>query len=206
MSLLIHTDQQRWDALGANGNPLIHTPNLDRLAAQGVCFDHCFSQSPVCMPSRISLLTGQYPSTLGMQHMAVPVPEDTTMVQHILGGYGYVTACIGKVHFLPHSNRDHRTPHPPYGFDHTEISDEPGCYEDAFRAWVRRKAPDQLEHISLALPPVTKIWQQLLQVDDPIQHPEDGYASKAVAFRGTQRRHTLGLCGRANDRLSATGG
>ena len=125
--LIIHTDEQRWDALGANGNPHIRTPHLDRLAREGVNFDHFFVQNPVCMPSRISLLAGQYPSTLGLQHMAVPVPEQVMTLEHILGRSGYATACIGKLHFLPHANRDHRELHPAYGFDHLEISDEPGC-------------------------------------------------------------------------------
>ena len=48
--LLIQTDQQRWDALAVNGNPDIKTPNLDRLAATGMNFDHYFVQNAVCMP------------------------------------------------------------------------------------------------------------------------------------------------------------
>ncbi|MXZ23046.1 MAG: sulfatase-like hydrolase/transferase, partial [Caldilineaceae bacterium SB0665_bin_25] len=144
--LIIYTDQQRWDGLGANGNQDIHTPHLDRLASQSVNFDHCFVQNPVCMPSRLSFLTGQYPSTLGITHMGVPVPEDTVTLPRLLAPCGYRSANIGKLHFQPHANRDHRTWHPPYGFDHLEISDEPGSYEDAYRAWVRRLAPGPRPH------------------------------------------------------------
>ena len=151
--LLIHTDQQRWDALGVNGNPDIKTPNLDRLAATGLNFDHYFVQNAVCMPSRVSMLSGQYPATLGIMRNGVPVPEDTVTLPRMLRNYGYRSANIGKLHFLPHANRDHRQIHPDYGFDHLEISDEPGCYEDAYRAWVRWKAPDQLDRISVGLPP-----------------------------------------------------
>jgi arylsulfatase A-like enzyme len=129
--LLIYTDQLRWDALGCNGNRDVRTPNLDALAAGGLTFDHFFVQNPVCMPSRLSFLTGQYPSTLRVTHMGVPVPEDVVALPRLLSPYGYMTANIGKLHFLPHANRDHRVPHPAYGFDHLEISDEPGCYEDA---------------------------------------------------------------------------
>jgi hypothetical protein len=50
--LLIMTDQQRYDTLGANGNPIIKTPHLDALAAESANFSHCFVQSPVCVPSR----------------------------------------------------------------------------------------------------------------------------------------------------------
>ncbi|MDE2798408.1 MAG: sulfatase-like hydrolase/transferase, partial [Gemmatimonadota bacterium] len=87
--LLIYTDQQRWDALGVNGNTDIQTPNLDRLANEGINFDHYFVQNPVCMPSRVSFLTGQYPSTLGITHMGVPVPEDFVTLPKLLHNSGY---------------------------------------------------------------------------------------------------------------------
>jgi arylsulfatase A-like enzyme len=170
--LIIYTDQQRWDALGANGNPEIHTPHLDRLAAESVSFDHCFVQNPVCMPSRISFLTGQYPSRLGITHMGVPVPEETPTLPRLLGPAGYFCANIGKLHFLPHANRDHRTPHPDYGFDYLAISDEPGCYPDAYRAWVARKAPEELAHISPGLPPARETWNQTMKIADDIAHPD----------------------------------
>lgn len=175
--LLITTDQQRWDALGANGNEAIHTPNLDQLTASGTTFDHCFVQHPLCMPSRVSMLSGQYPSTLAITHMGVPVPEDLLTLPHMLKPYGYVTANIGKLHFLPHANRDHRVPHPAYGFDHLEVSDEPGVYPDAYRAWARRKLIasgrdiSQLNRLSIGLPPATHTWQQTMGLQNDIQHP-----------------------------------
>ena len=181
--LIIYTDQQRWDGLGANGNPDIHTPHLDRLAAQSVNFDRCFVQNPVCMPSRLSFLTGQYPSTLGITHMGVPVPEDTVTLPRLLAPYGYRSANIGKLHFQPHANRDHRTHHPPYGFDHLEISDEPGSYEDAYRAWVRRLAPDQLPHVSLGQAPMTEVWQETMKIEDGIEHPPERFPIKPLASR-----------------------
>ena len=165
--LVLYTDQQRWDSLGANGNGEVRTPALDGLAAEGVNFERCIGQSPVCTPSRASFLTGQYPSTLGVDRNGIPVPEDTITLPRMLGNYGYVSANIGKLHFLPHANRDHRRIHPGYGFDHLEISDEPGCYEDAYRAWVRRKAPDQLD----------------MAIQDGIKHPEERFPKKALAFR-----------------------
>ena len=135
--LILYTDQQRWDGVQANGNPDIITPHLDNLAMQSSNFDHCFVQNPVCMPSRISFLTGQYPSTLGITHMGVPVPPETLTLPRMLAAFGYISANIGKLHFLAHANRDHRKIHPRYGFDHLEVSDEPGSYEDTYRAWVK---------------------------------------------------------------------
>src|SRR5699024_6251447 len=101
-------------------------------ANMGVNFDCCISQNPVCMPSRISMMTGQFCSTLRMQHMGVPVPEETQTIQKILSRWGYYTGLIGKLHYVPHANRDHRQLHPAYDFDYMELSDEPGCYEDAY--------------------------------------------------------------------------
>ena len=171
--LILYTDQQRWDALGANGNPDIVTPNLDKLASEGVNFTHHFVQNPVCMPSRISLLSGRYPSALGITHMGVPVPENIVTLPRILKQYGYRSANIGKLHFLPHANRDHRLPHPAYSFDHLEIADEPGVYEDAYRAWVRRKAPEQMDGISAGIPPATRSWQRVMGITDGVVHRGD---------------------------------
>lgn len=182
--LLIVTDQQRWDALGANGNGDILTPNLDRLAATGVNFDHCFVQNPVCMPSRASMLTGQYPGTLGITHMGVPVPPETITLPRLLRNAGYTSANIGKLHFLPHANRDHRAVHPDYGFDQLEIADEPGPYEDAYRAWVRRVAPDQLDLISLGLPPTAAIWRRTMGITESVAHPDERFPMRALPFRG----------------------
>ena len=61
--LWICSDQQRFDSLGCYGNPFVETPNLDRLAQEGILFEHAYSQSPVCTPSRASFLTGRYPRT-----------------------------------------------------------------------------------------------------------------------------------------------
>lgn len=171
--LILYTDQQRWDALGASGNPEILTPHLDSLAEQGTIFTRHFVQNPVCMPSRVSMLSGRYPSSLGITHMGVPAPEEIVTLPKILKGYGYRTANIGKLHFLPHANRDHRLPHPAYGFDHLEIADEPGVFEDAYRAWARRKAPEQMDRISAGIPPAAHVWQRTMGIDDGVAHRGD---------------------------------
>lgn len=180
--LILYTDQQRWDALGCSGNPIIQTPRLDRLAAEGVNCDHYFVNHPVCMPSRVSFLTGKYPSTLGIYENGVEAPRDWTTLPHMLRPYGYRSANIGKLHFLNHANRDHRAMHPSYGFDHLEISDEPGCYDDAYRAWVRRIAPDQLDHVSAGLPPAAQAWRDMMGWQDGIKHPAERQPMGARAW------------------------
>ena len=121
--LLLYTDQQRWDALGCAGNPHIRTPNLDALAAEGVLVANAFCNNPVCMPSRQSMLSGQYPSALGCNCNGVEMSPDAPTIHKILKPYGYHTASLGKLHFKNHSNRDHREIHPDYGFDTLIVSD-----------------------------------------------------------------------------------
>lgn len=170
--LLIHTDQQRWDALGANGNAEIRTPNIDAMVAGGVNLDHYFVQNPVCMPSRMCLLTGQYPSAFGALRNGVPLPPEAVTLPRLLRPYGYRTANIGKLHFIPHACRDHRRLHPSYGFDHLEISDEPGDYEDAYRAWIRSVASDELDRACVGLSPAAEAWQQMMGIEDGIDHAD----------------------------------
>jgi len=183
--LLLQTDQQRWDGLGASGNEHIITPNLDALAASGALFENVFCNSPVCMPSRHSMLSGQYPSAIGSTCNGIQMREDVPCIHNILAPYGYHTANIGKLHFLNHSNRDHRQPHPRYGFDTLIVSDEPGCYEDAYITWVRQRDPSQVDNCRVGTPPAwtgTPI-EKPRQVTDPyaFEGPEDMTHSAFVA-------------------------
>jgi len=151
--LIIYTDQQRWDTIRYAGNPNIITPNLDDLASRGVLFKNAFSNAPVCMPSRMSMLSGQYPSTLGVCCNGIEMPEHIPTLATILGQYGYSTANIGKLHFKNHSNRDHREPYPSYGFDTLIISEEPGCYDDAYIKWVELQNPSAVDSCRSDTPP-----------------------------------------------------
>ena len=111
------------------------------------------------------------------------MPEDAPTLPRLLRNYGYCSGQIGKLHFLPHANRDHRQPHPDYGFDHLEISDEPGSYHDAYRAWVAAQAPEQLDHISLGEAPSSIEWKRIMNVRDGIAHPEERFVKRALASR-----------------------
>ena len=99
------TDQLRRDALGCYGNSLCKTPNLDRVAATGACFENAFTVSPVCSPARASLLTGLYPHNHGVMlntHIAPAwspglSPELPTF-SRILNDSGYVLDYVGKWH------------------------------------------------------------------------------------------------------------
>lgn len=98
--LWIMTDQCRYDCLGFMGNKIVQTPNLDRIASEGIIFTNTFCQSPVCMASRASLFTGRYPSTINVRGMGILPPSETTFPE-FLRHHGYYTACSGKLHFTP---------------------------------------------------------------------------------------------------------
>jgi len=97
--LWICTDQQRYDTIGALGNPHVSTPNIDRLVQQGVAFTHAYCQSPICTPSRTSFLTGMYPSTVHVNGNGNAFfPETPPLVTRILSEAGYHCGLIGKLH------------------------------------------------------------------------------------------------------------
>ena len=101
--IVLLTDQQRRDSLGCYGNQIAQTPNLDRLADEGVIFDNAFAANAICMPSRATLLTGRYPRTHGVITNGVPLSDDEITVGECLAGAGYATAAVGKTHLTPHS-------------------------------------------------------------------------------------------------------
>lgn len=75
------------------------TPNLDRLAKEGVVFDNAYCNSPLCAPSRFVMVTGQLPSKIGAYDNAADLPADIPTYAHYLRRKGYHTALAGKMHF-----------------------------------------------------------------------------------------------------------
>ncbi|MBI1299829.1 sulfatase-like hydrolase/transferase [bacterium] len=105
------TDQQRYDTIHALNNPHIHTPNLDRLMAEGVAFTRTYCQSPICTPSRASFLTGCYPSTVhGCMNGNEYWDEAAPLVTKLLKDVGYDCGLAGKFHLTGTANR--REPRP----------------------------------------------------------------------------------------------
>lgn len=100
--LLLMTDQQRWDAMGCSGN-WVQTPNLDRIASEGVQFTNCVTTSPVCIPTRLSLATGLYPhNTHVWNNMNHQMPAETPTWMQAVRDAGYRTSLFGKTHLHPH--------------------------------------------------------------------------------------------------------
>ncbi|MFW5474933.1 sulfatase-like hydrolase/transferase [Knoellia sp. CPCC 206450] len=141
--LMLCTDQQRFDALGAAGNPHIHTPNLDRLADEGVLFESCYVQNPVCSPSRASLMTGRYVPNHGLHANGVDLDPGTELFTRRLADSGYDCGLVGKLHLaschggrleprVDDGFRVFRWAHDPY----------PGSSENAYHRWLRASHPE----------------------------------------------------------------
>ena len=92
---------QRFDTIHALGNPVIRTPNLDRLCEEGVAFTQAFSPSPVCISARCSMITGQYPMHTGCYENTVMPTDGRSTFMSELQAHGYHTYGIGKCHFTP---------------------------------------------------------------------------------------------------------
>ena len=111
--VLITTDQQRFDTIRAAGKTTVRTPHLDSLAGKGTLFTHAYCTSPMCSPSRASILSGRLPSSHGMVANQNSGPganrfhlsEDVQVLADYLGPAGYHTAYIGKWHLGTGSDR-----------------------------------------------------------------------------------------------------
>jgi arylsulfatase A-like enzyme len=163
--LLITTDQQRYDTLGVNGGAIARTPVLDRLATQGIRYERAQPTSVVCMPSRASILTGQFPSTHGAWMNGVPLAIEAPSFAECLHDAGYATALIGKAHFEPFmdpfgrfaenalANLGVPTVDQPWydggrgvhrGFDHLELATHGVLGSLHYAKWIRASHPEAL--------------------------------------------------------------
>jgi arylsulfatase A-like enzyme len=96
--IVFFTDQQRWDSVGAHGNPMSVTPNFDRLSREGTFVKNSFTCQPVCGPARSALQTGLYPTKTGCYRNSIPLPAGQRTLAHHFRDAGYDTAYIGKWH------------------------------------------------------------------------------------------------------------
>lgn len=104
--LFIFSDQHRYDVMGCAGHPLVQTPHLDRMASEGTRFSRTWCQSPVCQPSRASIITGRYTEELGMYANTGAFDSNWPTVMQSLQSAGYETATIGKTHYHGFPNRE----------------------------------------------------------------------------------------------------
>ena len=96
--LVVFPDQWRRQAIGFYGDPVVRTPNIDRLASEGVRFDRCYATNPVCTPARAALLTGRYSHQTGMIKNDLLLPYAERTWPEVLRDEGYSCGYIGKWH------------------------------------------------------------------------------------------------------------
>lgn len=113
--LFIISDQHRSDAMGCAGNSIVKTPHLDRLAQGGTLFSNAYCQSPLCAPSRGSVMTGMHCHTCNALGQNSSIHNNTPALGEPFRQAGFATASIGKVHVVGESeSRD-------LGFDHRAL-------------------------------------------------------------------------------------
>ncbi len=151
------SDQQRFDTIGALGNPHVHTPNLDRLVAEGLAFTHAYCQSPICTPSRASFLTGRYPSTLSVNGNGNPsFPHDEPLVTKRLTDVGYTAGLVGKLHLAgAHMGREPRTDdgYSFFKYSHAPRADWSRGHD--YADWIREQGEDPAQILALRHNPFT---------------------------------------------------
>ncbi len=96
--IFFFVDQQRYDTVGCYGQPLDITPNLDRMASEGVRFEYAFTPQPVCGPARACIQTGKYATEIGCFRNDIALPQSEQTVAHHGARAGYDLGYIGKWH------------------------------------------------------------------------------------------------------------
>jgi arylsulfatase len=183
--LMLMADQFRMDCVGAYGNTKIRTPNLDRLAREGIKFTSAYTSTPSCTPARTSLLTGMSPwghGMLGYSNMATnpyPVEKGAAMA-----AAGYYTVSVGKNHYYPITNS--------HGYHHL-ISDEHCSY------WFHNKAPNAPQSYEPRCDYEAWFWSQMPDKDPhaiglgwndrsgkPFVYPEEMHATHWTGTTATR--------------------
>ena len=151
------TDQQRFDTIGALGNPFVQTPALDKLVSEGVGFTHAYCQSPICTPSRASFMTGMYPSRVhNCRNGNESFSNHPPLISKLIAEAGYHCGMVGKFHL---QSSGHRTePRLDDGYDYWRFShaprdDWPEGHD--YAQWVRSNGGDldKLRHGEDNVPP-----------------------------------------------------
>jgi choline-sulfatase len=98
--LMIQVDQQSASALSAYGGKVARTPHIDRLAMESALFQNAYTNYPLCVPSRCSMMTGQLATAVGAYDTGAEFPASVPTIAHYLRNLGYQTTLCGKMHFI----------------------------------------------------------------------------------------------------------
>ncbi|MCL4508169.1 MAG: sulfatase-like hydrolase/transferase [Chloroflexi bacterium] len=207
--LLFMTDQQRADHLGSAGHPVLKTPNLDRLAAEGVQFDRAYVNCPLCMPSRATMLTGLTPRAHQVRTNGINLQRVFPTLPEGLRRQGYRTHSVGKIHAsiygLPNGSdpecldpadypesqsmwAEHRLSAPPlpyYGFESVELTTgHGGAVGGAYRQWLdaTHAGAGQLLSAGAGRRPASQAEQAWIMALPPEWHYNTWVADRSISF------------------------
>jgi len=121
--LIFVTDEMQSSSIGCNGNQQIQTPNINKLAKEGVSFSRAYCNNPVCMPSRATMITGLTPRQHGCITNGCKLPERIPTITEALVKHGYRTHSVGKLHLQPFG----------YKIEESELLDHSWEAEEAWR-------------------------------------------------------------------------
>ena len=207
--LLFMTDQQRADHLGVAGHPILQTPHLDRLAAQGVLFERAYVNCPLCMPSRATMLTGLTPRAHQVRTNGINLSRVWPTLPEALRRAGYRTHAVGKIHVnvygLPNgadpaslcpedfpesqplwaTRRLTHVPLPYYGFAGVELTTgHGGGVGGQYRHWLEDNYPDAVRLLGAEAGrrPASGAEQSWVMALPPELHYNTWVADRAIAF------------------------
>lgn len=169
-------DQMRFDTIRALGNPIIKTPNLDRLCQEGVAFTNAYSPSPVCISARCSMIYGQYPMNTGCYTNSRMPTDGRQSFMGALTEAGYRTHGIGKCHFTPDS-------YALRGFQSRERQEEGGASSLEGEPYLQYLHDKGYEHICEPF----GIRGEMYYIPQPSQlaqedHPSQWIGDRSIAF------------------------
>ncbi|SEB59674.1 choline-sulfatase [Paramicrobacterium humi] len=160
--LLIVVDQMAHDVIAALGHPSVLTPNLDELTERSAVFENTYCSSPICLPSRASLLTGRLARNLGVYDNGSELPASTPTLAHHLNRAGYTTVLSGKMHFVG--------PDQLHGFGERLTSDAAPASLVLTPDWSESPLPNPGTSVNrLRVEPVQP-WSQQLGYDEEVLH------------------------------------
>lgn len=192
------TDQQRWDTIHSLGNPYLHTPNIDRLVAEGVAFNRAYTQSPICTPSRSCFMTGRYPrSTKAIFNGNDNYSKDEKLISRIFADEGYVCGLTGKLHLTSAEGKVENRVDDGYTYfeySHHPHDDWPGD-GNKYQVWLHEKGVQWKDiyggkFLSMATwPPQANPDFSGKQVGPPAEYHQTTYCvEKAIEFLEMNRK------------------
>lgn len=206
--LLITSDQQVWNTV-CSEHRIVKTPNIDRLVERGTLYTRAYTCNPVSTPTRVSMITGMYPSQHGAYALGTKLDEDVPTVGEYLNRIGYRSYLVGKAHFMPLAGTSEypslegypilqdldfwRRYHGPfYGFDYIDLArnhGDEGHVGQHYALWMM----DRLAEDGLS-PDAWKKWFSVPNKQYAVYNPEMDDLTSCFQPENPERQHGMWNC------------